>query len=207
MKRMTFSSQPARLSRGTCLAVLLVGFAVQAQQPAGSAPGANAAAAKLEVPENLAEHSAPAQPLPFSHKTHVMRGLQCRQCHTNPEPGNQMTFPAVATCMGCHNNVAKDRPAIIKLAEFGKSGQPIPWVRVYQVTPGVRWNHRKHLDAALQCTNCHGQVGQLDQMAQTTAVTSMASCISCHQAHKANTVCQTCHAWPASDNAGASIQR
>jgi hypothetical protein len=191
-----------------CLAVLLfVGFTLHAQQPAGRAAGANAAAAKLEVPENISEHAAPAQPLPFSHKTHVTRGLQCRQCHTNPEPGNQMTFPAVATCMGCHNNVAKDKPAIMKLAEFAKSGQPIPWVRVYQVTPGVNWNHRKHLQAGLQCANCHGQVGQLDQMAQTTAVTSMASCISCHQAHNANTVCQTCHAWPASDNGRASVQR
>ena len=118
-----------------------------------------------------------------------------------------MTFPAVATCMGCHNNVAKDRSAIIKLAEFAKSGQPIVWVRVYQVTPGVNWTHRKHLQAGLQCVNCHGQVGQLDQMAETTAVTSMASCISCHQAHNANTMCQTCHAWPASDNAGSSTQR
>src|SRR5208282_3364782 len=87
-----FSSSAAGLSYGTCWAVLLfVGFALRAQQPAGRAGGANAAAAKLEVPENFSEHAAPAQPLPFSHKTHVTRGLQCRQCHTNPEPGNQMT--------------------------------------------------------------------------------------------------------------------
>ncbi len=107
-----------------------------------------------------------------------------------------MTFPAVATCMGCHNTVAKEKPAIIKLTELAKSGQPIPWVRVYEVTPGVTWSHRRHLQAGMQCVMCHGQVGQLDAMAQTTAVTSMASCISCHQAHKTNTTCQTCHAWP-----------
>jgi hypothetical protein len=180
--------------------LVFAGFTLWAQPPAGRAAAANTAAAKLEVPENISEHAAPAQPLPFSHKTHVTRGLQCRQCHTNPEPGNQMTFPAVATCMGCHNNIAKDRPAIMKLAELAKSSQPVAWVRVYQVTPGVNWTHRKHLQAGLQCVNCHGQVGQLDQMAETTAVTSMASCISCHQAHDAPTVCQTCHAWPASGN-------
>ena len=156
-------------------------------------------AAKQEVPDNIAASSAPAQPLPYSHKTHISRGLQCRQCHTNPDPGAQMTFPATATCMGCHNSVAKDRPAIVKLTELSKSGQAIPWVRVYEVTPGVIWSHRRHLQAGMQCVMCHGQVGQLDAMAQTTAVTSMASCISCHQAHKANTTCATCHAWPGKD--------
>jgi hypothetical protein len=153
-------------------------------------------AAKQEVPDNLAEHAAPTQPLPFSHKTHVSRGLQCRQCHTNPEPGAQMTFPATSTCMTCHANIAKDRPAIQKLADFAKSGEPIPWVRVYRVTPGVTWTHRKHLEAGMQCAMCHGNVAALDAMAETTAVTSMASCISCHSAHKAGTTCQTCHAWP-----------
>jgi hypothetical protein len=156
-------------------------------------------AAKQEVPDNIAGTAVPAQPLPYSHKTHISRGLQCRMCHTNPDPGGKMTFPEVATCMGCHNTVAKERPAIIKLTEMAKSGQPIPWVRVYEVTPGVIWSHRRHLQAGMQCVMCHGQVGQLDVMQQTTAVTSMASCISCHQTHKANTTCLTCHAWPSGE--------
>ena len=166
-------------------ALLLVVIAGNAQQ-----------ASKQEVPNNIAGSVAPAQPLPYSHKTHISRGLQCRQCHTNPDPGSQMTFPPVTTCMGCHSSVAKDRPTIVKLTEMSKSGQPIPWVRVYEVTPGVIWSHRRHLQGGMQCVMCHGQVGQLDAMAQTTAVTSMASCISCHQGHKAKTDCQTCHAWP-----------
>jgi hypothetical protein len=153
-------------------------------------------AARQEVQDNLADHAPPAQPLPFSHKTHVSRGLQCRQCHTNPDPGGQMTFPAVMICMGCHNTVAKDRPAIVKLAQLAKEAQPIAWVRVYRVTPGVTWSHRTHLEHGMQCGMCHGEVGQSDAMAQTSAVTSMASCIGCHQAHNADTRCQTCHAWP-----------
>jgi hypothetical protein len=153
---------------------------------------------KQDVPDNLAEHPAPGQPLPYSHKKHVALGLQCRQCHTNPDPGNQMTFPLTSTCMACHTTVAKDRPAILKLAAFAKAGEPIPWVRVYQITPGVTWTHRKHLQAGMQCVMCHGQVAQLDAMAENTSVTSMASCIACHAAHKAGTTCQTCHAWPTS---------
>jgi hypothetical protein len=156
-------------------------------------------AARQEVPDNLAPHAALAQPLPFSHKTHVALKLQCQRCHTNPEPGQQMTFPATGTCMMCHNAVAKDKPAIVKLAEFAKSGQAIPWARVYQVTAGVTWSHRKHLAAGMQCVMCHGQVNQAEAMAENTAVTSMASCISCHAAHNASTTCQTCHAWPQSE--------
>jgi hypothetical protein len=98
--------------------------------------------------------------------------------------------------MTCHVTVAKDRPAIVKLAEFAKSNQPIPWARVYQVTAGVTWTHRAHLQGGMQCIMCHGDVPQLDAMAQNTSVTAMGSCISCHQAHNAPTVCATCHAWP-----------
>lgn len=153
-------------------------------------------AAKQQVPNNLAVSTGPVQPIPYSHKTHIALGLRCQQCHTNPDPGQQMTFPATATCMMCHTAVAKDKPAIVKLTEFSKSGQPIPWVRVYQVTPGVTWSHRKHLQAGMQCVMCHGQVDQLEAMAEVTSVTSMASCISCHESHDASTACQTCHMWP-----------
>lgn len=149
-----------------------------------------------QVPANLSVPPAPAQPLPYSHKTHLALGLRCQQCHTNPEPGAQMSFPATATCMTCHDKIAKDRPAIQKLAEFANSSQPVPWVRVYQITPGVTWTHRKHLQAGVQCAVCHGNVAQLAAMAQTTSVTAMASCISCHQARKASTACATCHSWP-----------
>jgi len=172
------------------LALLLsVTFSVAAQQTT---------TVKQEVPDNIAPHAAPAQPLPYSHKTHVALGLRCGQCHTNPEPGNQMTFPATTFCITCHSTIAKDKPAIVKLTDFAKSGQPIPWQRVYQVTPGVTWTHRKHLVAGMQCVMCHGQVGQVDAMAQNTSVTSMASCMSCHESHKVSTACQTCHAWPQS---------
>jgi hypothetical protein len=167
--------------------LLLLALCAKAQQPA----------AKQEVPDNLSEHAAPQQPLPYSHKTHLALGLKCQQCHTNPEPGAQMTFPAATTCMMCHKTIAKDRPAIVKLTEFAQSSQPIPWVRVYKVTPGVTWTHRKHVEAGMQCVMCHGNVAQLDSMAQTTSVLSMASCISCHQTHNAKTACATCHAWPA----------
>jgi hypothetical protein len=166
--------------------------ALAAQQKQPVAP----AAAKQLVPDNYADHPAPVQPLPYSHKTHVTAGIQCQFCHTNPDPGVQMTFPPTASCMACHASVAKSKPAIRKLAGFSKTGKPIPWVRVYGLTPGVVWTHRKHLQAGLQCENCHGAVAQMDALAETTSVTAMGACINCHVQNKASSACRTCHLWP-----------
>lgn len=150
------------------------------------------------VPENRAPNAAAEQPLPFSHQWHAgSLGLACQFCHTNPAAGVQMTFPATAICMSCHSSVATDHPTIKKLTQYASSKQLIPWVRVYEVLPGVTWSHRAHLRAGLRCEVCHGPVRDLPVMVQVTAVTSMASCISCHQAKHASTECSTCHAWPA----------
>ena len=161
-----------------------------AQQPAA------AAEVKQEVPDNPVEHAPPEQPIPYSHKTHLALGLPCSTCHTNPAPGNLMTFPATSTCMSCHISIATKKPAIQKLAEFSKSRQPIPWVRVYKVLPGVTWTHRKHLEAGMKCQMCHGQVAQMDRMSEATSVTTMGVCLKCHADHGAPTVCSTCHSWP-----------
>jgi hypothetical protein len=147
-----------------------------------------------DVPDTLVPPPAPTQPIPYSHKTHLALGLQCQQCHTNPAPGNLMTFPATSACMQCHAKTASDKPAIQQLAGYDKSKTPVPWVRVYKVLPGVEWSHRKHLDAGMKCEMCHGAVAQMDMMAQVKSVTSMGGCIDCHKAHNAAITCVTCHA-------------
>lgn len=131
--------------------------------------------------------------------------MTCQTCHSNPDPGTQMTFAATETCMSCHRTVAKDKPAIMDLREFSASGQPIPWVRVYAITPGVTWNHRVHLDAGTQCETCHGDVRQMDVMAETKAIEAMATCIACHKAHAAPVKCVSCHAWPTDQVLGLPV--
>jgi len=164
----------------------------RAQQSANAAPEI-----KQEVPDNPVEHAPPDQPLPYSHKQHAgTLGLPCATCHTNPDPGYLMTFPTTEKCMSCHHAVATKKPSIKKLAAISKSGQPIPWVRVYKVLPGVTFTHRKHIEAGLKCQMCHGQVQELDRMAETTSVTTMGVCLKCHQDHGAPVVCSTCHSWP-----------
>jgi hypothetical protein len=104
-----------------------------------------------------------------------------------------MSFPPTELCMNCHITIAKEKPAIKKLAEFAKSKQRIPWVRVYAVPSFVYWSHRTHLEADLKCETCHGPVGQMDVVAQVTNVTTMAGCVDCHREKEASTGCQTCH--------------
>jgi hypothetical protein len=163
---------------------------------AGAQQSGAAAEVKQEVPDNPVEHAPPDQPIPYSHKSHLALGLPCTTCHTNPAPGNLMTFPATSTCMSCHISVATNKPAILKLTEYSKSKQPIPWVRVYKVLPGVSWTHKKHLDAGMKCQMCHGQVAQMDRMSEATSVTTMGVCLKCHMDHGAPVVCSTCHSWP-----------
>ena len=163
---------------------------------AGVQQSGGTAEVKQEVPDNPVEHAPPDQPIPYSHKTHLALGLPCATCHTNPAPGSLMTFPATSTCMSCHISVATNKPAILKLTEYSKSKQPIPWVRVYKVLPGVTWTHKKHLDAGMKCQMCHGQVAQMDRMSEATSVTTMGVCLKCHMDHGAPVVCSTCHSWP-----------
>jgi hypothetical protein len=148
------------------------------------------------VPDNPMHPSGPVQPIPYSHKTHLALGLTCQFCHTNPEPGKLMTYPATSTCLSCHTAIAKDKPAIQKLTTFAKSRQPIPWVRIYTVLPGVNWAHRTHVQAGMKCEMCHGQVAQMEVMAETTSTTTMFSCLACHQQNNAKAACSACHPWP-----------
>ena len=150
-------------------------------------------APKQMVPDNPSEHTPPAQPIPYSHKKHLSLGLDCKDCHANPEPGKLMTFPDASKCMLCHVTVSKDKVSIQKLAEYAKSKQAIPWIRVYAVLPGVAWNHRVHLEAGVTCETCHGQVRQIEAMSELTSVTTMYSCLNCHEMNHAKSACDTCH--------------
>lgn len=80
-----------------------------------------------------------------------------------------------------HVTIAKDKPSIQKLTEYANSHQPIPWVRVYQVLPGIEWGHRALLSAGVKCEICHGQVRQMEKVSEVTSVTTMYACLDCHE--------------------------
>jgi hypothetical protein len=135
------------------------------------------------------------QPLPFSHKTHTDSAkLACQDCHVSPAKfGAEMGFPPTARCMACHVLIAKDKPAIQKLAEYAASKQAVPWVRVVKLDSFVFFDHRFHLMNGVKCEDCHGPVGEHDATADELKATKMSSCQGCHTRMKAAGGCTVCH--------------
>jgi len=136
-----------------------------------------------------------AQPLEFSHKTHAVQAkLACQDCHPSPAKfGAEIGFPAVGKCMACHVLIAKDKPAIQKLARFAASKEPVPWVRVYQLAGFVFFDHRFHLMNGAKCEDCHGPVPERDVTADELNATKMTFCQGCHIKMRAANGCGTCH--------------
>lgn len=135
----------------------------------------------------------PEQPLPFSHLAHAGGAkVQCKMCHTNPDPGETMTVVAAATCMQCHSAIKADSPAIVKLAAAARDGREIKWVPVYRIPSYVKFSHRNHMQAGNTCAECHGNVAARDRLAKEGDI-SMGGCMNCHRAKKASLDCASCH--------------
>jgi hypothetical protein len=173
------------MKRFLLLLVLLVGGCplAQAQDAApqqGSAPGP-------------AAEPAPDQPIPFSHRKHVqVAKAACADCHVPNRSGAGLTIPQASTCMLCHSAIATDKPDIQRLAAIAKSGDTIPWVRVYEVPSFVQFSHKVHTSAGKTCQDCHGPIGERDVTGKETDI-SMGGCIACHTKNNAPTTCDTCH--------------
>ncbi len=134
------------------------------------------------------------QPVPYSHKTHLAIGLECSSCHKNADPGEYMGFPPASFCMSCHQAIKTDSPHIQKIAAAAKSGEPIEWVRVYELPKFVYFSHRVHTKkAGVACETCHGAVRELDVMTKEVEH-NMKTCMACHTANNAPNECGTCHA-------------
>jgi Cytochrome c7 and related cytochrome c len=144
--------------------------------------------------EYIGWQPAPAQPIAFNHKIHLQNGIDCTNCHDGVTQGPDAGIPSVSFCMACHQAVAVDKPEIKKLAAYADKGQDIPWQRVYWFYPEthVRFRHSPHINAGVNCKQCHGDLAQ-----QTVAVRSedltMSFCLSCHRMKGTSVDCTTCH--------------
>jgi hypothetical protein len=135
----------------------------------------------------------PEQPLPFSHRTHVEKGLECRQCHPMSDPGDFAEIVGTDVCMTCHAAIKTDSAAIQKLASYHKSGQEIPWQPVYRLADYMFFSHAVHTkQVKAKCEDCHGPVGERQSLAKEKD-TSMAACMDCHRARGASLACDYCH--------------
>ena len=124
---------------------------------------------------------APAQPIAFSHKLHAGElGLDCRYCHSGADKGRRATIPATQVCMGCHSQVATDKPEIQKLAKFHKEGTSVPWAKVHDLADHAYFSHEWHVQAGVACQTCHGDVQEMTVVRQHAPLT-MGWCLDCHR--------------------------
>jgi hypothetical protein len=146
------------------------------------------------VEEYIGWQPTPVQPIAFNHKIHLQNNVECTSCHEGVTQGPDAGIPSVSFCMACHQAIAVDNPEIKKLAAFADKGQDVPWQRVYWFYPErhVRFWHSPHINAGVNCKECHGDLSQ-----QTVAVRSkdlnMNFCLSCHRAKGVSVDCTTCH--------------
>lgn len=134
------------------------------------------------------------QPIAYSHKAHIARGLNCLDCHSGADTGAAATIPSVEKCMLCHAKLGTNQPEVQKVMAYAKSGREIPWERVYGFAPSamVKFQHAPHVRAKVACATCHGDMTQATT-AQRTVTHTMGTCLECHRQNHASEDCAACH--------------
>ena len=135
------------------------------------------------------------QPFEFPHNIHVGREIACTEyCHESVSEGPVAGLPSVRTCMGCHRNIATNRPRIRQITQMREQGRDFAWKRVfgYPAQSHVRFNHAPHIRAKVECSTCHGNIGA-QRVARRNVDMTMGFCVNCHRERKAPDDCLTCH--------------
>lgn len=144
----------------------------------------------------------PAQPIEFPHSLHAgVRGIDCAYCHRGAEKGYQSGVPSVTDCWQCHqglvgqgsnNQPVIERPGVKELKQFVDDRREIKWFKYYDMPEHVKFAHKAHINAKIECTECHGDVANQEVIKMKQKPT-MGWCVSCHREKNAPTDCTTCH--------------
>lgn len=143
------------------------------------------------------------QPIAFPHNTHAgtepgQIGMDCQYCHFSAERSVDAGLPSVDLCVGCHQVIpgANKPEEVAKLMKYWTDKQPIPWVRIYKIPDHAHYPHMMHINAGLQCQQCHGEVQTMDVITAPDPLwggKNMGWCIDCHRKQGASDDCAVCH--------------
>lgn len=83
--------------------------------------------------------------------------------------------------MNCHAYIWTASPFLAPVRDSFRTGQSLPWTRVYDLPDFTYFNHSIHLHKGIGCVTCHGRV---DRMPLTWKAQSlhMQWCLECHRA-------------------------
>jgi hypothetical protein len=135
----------------------------------------------VRMPLVTGQHSAPAQPVEFSHQIHV-KGLRidCRYCHSTVERTAVAGMPSTQTCLPCHNRAWRSGPLFAPVRRSLANSKPIPWIRVNRLPDFVYFDHAIHVNKGVGCESCHGRVDLMTRIEQSAPLT-MGWCLDCHR--------------------------
>lgn len=128
----------------------------------------------------------PAQPVEFSHKTHIQLGLDCTFCHTSVSHSPKAGIPDSQSCMACHRHIMPDSPLLEPLRKSSDrnhpeyTGSPIAWVMVNTWAGHSKFSHQSHVSRGVGCTDCHGNIAEMDTVS-TPQNRGMRWCVDCHR--------------------------
>lgn len=137
-----------------------------------------------------------SQPIAFNHRLHVQDvGSECTDCHLYAATGVRATIPNVDVCSNCHEEAQTESPEEARLVEYIRTGEPIPWRKIYRVPDHVFFSHRRHTAiGGIECATCHGAVGEREAPVTRQAIRlSMNRCMSCHDDAGVSNDCLLCH--------------
>ncbi len=121
------------------------------------------------------------QPIPFSHKHHVVGlGLQCQYCHTSVEKSSYAGIPPTKTCINCHSQIWTNAQLLEPVRQSWATGASIQWIKVHDLPDYVYFNHEIHVNKGIGCASCHGRVDQMPLMYQQNSL-QMEWCLNCHR--------------------------
>lgn len=130
---------------------------------------------------NTGQRVVKPQPVQFSHDHHAGGlGIDCRYCHTSVERTAFAGMPPTATCMGCHQLIWSESPALAPVRESLRTETPLRWTRVHDLPDFVYFNHSIHVAKGIGCASCHGRVDRIQLMYQEASL-KMQWCLDCHR--------------------------
>jgi len=133
----------------------------------------------------------------FPHAIHVGDdvALDCVDCHDTVEDEADAGMPTLALCRSCHDEEEDaDKPLAQQVSGFVLSGdEEASFSYVTQPAVDLQFSHVAHVDAEVNCEDCHAGVSQAEETTWDWKV-SMDSCLSCHQSQGLAALdCEQCH--------------
>jgi hypothetical protein len=145
----------------------------------------------------VAVQAAPQQPFPYNHAIHIQKGIACIYCHSGAPFSQSAGLPTRAKCLGCHDNIKADTPALKQFDEYAKTHPEFEWVPVTIMPDFVYFSHQPHISAGVDCKTCHGDLSKMTT-AEPQKNINMGWCLNCHKKTASDRFgklfdCATCH--------------